>query len=119
MAEEDFAQASLLVRSCSFAETYFHLTVGECDAPGAPARWGPVHQVHSPGSLHYRHRAADISGSKTDMQNFVRWAVKTHLRDIAELIHNPGGSVDNGRTVPSSFWGSAWADHADHVHFAI
>ncbi len=117
---QEFVLASLLVRSCFFAETHFGLRVGECDAPGAPARWGPVHRVHAPGSLHYAHRAADISGSEQAMRRFCEWALRTHTGDMAELIHNPGASVKNGRVVPSSFWGSAtWAAHRNHIHFAI
>lgn len=119
MVAEDFSQASLLVRSCSFAETHFKLVVRECDAPGAPKRWGPVTAVHTQGSFHYRHRAADISGSEANMQRFVAWALRTHRDELAELIHNPGGSVDNGIVVPASFWGSAWGRHTNHIHFAI
>lgn len=116
----DVLQASLIVRSCSFAETHFGLRVSEMDAPGSPARWGPVHRVHSPGSLHYAHRAADITGTEQAMRRFCDWALRTHLDELAELIHNPGASVKNGRRVPSSFWGSAtWSAHRNHVHFAI
>ncbi|KQR47870.1 hypothetical protein ASF87_02630 [Microbacterium sp. Leaf161] len=119
-AAEDFSQASLFIRSCSFAETHFGLNVNECNAPGAPARWGPVTPgAHSPNSFHYRGRAADLVGSEADMQRFVRWAIDTHLGELAELIHNPGGSVDSGHRVPPSFWGSAWGRHKGHVHFAI
>ena len=116
---ESFQAASLLVRSCSFAETHFGLRVAECSAPGAPARWGPVHRVHSAGSFHYRGRAADISGNEQAMRRFCAWAMRTHLAELAELIHNPGASVDTGRHVPASFWGSAWAMHTNHVHLAI
>jgi hypothetical protein len=120
MAAEDFSHASLFVKSCSFAETHFGLRVTQCNAPGAPARWGPVTQVHTPGSLHYKGRAADLVGTEAEMQNFVRWAIKTHTADITELIHNPGGSIDNQKIVPSSVWGATvWAAHANHVHFAI
>jgi hypothetical protein len=108
------------VRSCSFAETHFGLHVAECDAPGAPARWGPVHPVHSKNSFHYRHRAADISGGGQAMQRFAAWAMEHHLAELAELIHNPNASVSGGRRVPSSFWGATvWAAHANHVHIAI
>lgn len=115
----DIAALSLLVRSCLFAENHFGLRVSECDAPGAPARWGPVHPVHAPGSYHYQHRAADISGTEQAMRRFCDWALRTHVGDIAELIHNPGASVKHGRQVPSSFWGGAWEEHRNHVHLAI
>ncbi len=112
-------QASLLVRICLRAERDFKLRVAECNAPGAPARWGPVHRVHSPNSFHYRGRAADISGSERNMRNFCGWVSRTHGPRVAELIHNPGCSIDNGKRVPASFWGSAWQGHRNHVHLAI
>lgn len=119
-AAAEFAGASLLVRSCSFAETHFGLVVHECDAPGAPARWGPVHRVHAPGSLHYLHRAADISGTEQAMRRFSDWTLRKHTQDMAELIHNPGASVKNGKVVPPLFWGSTtWEAHRNHVHFGI
>ena len=65
----ELVTASLIVRSCSFAETHFGLRVSEMDAPGSPARWGPVHRVHSSGSLHYAHRAADILRPEVDRGN--------------------------------------------------
>jgi hypothetical protein len=120
MLSAEVAALSLLVRSCLFAENHFGLRVAECDAPGAPSRWGPVHRVHAPGSYHYSHRAADISGTEQAMRRFCAWALRTHLRDMAELIHNPGASVKGGRQVPSSFWGTeTWAAHRNHVHLAI
>jgi hypothetical protein len=37
-----------------------------------------------------------------------------------ELIHNPNGSIKNGVPVPPGFWGAAtWAQHANHVHWAM
>jgi hypothetical protein len=37
-----------------------------------------------------------------------------------ELIHNPNGSIKNGKPVPPSFCGaSTWAEHANHVHWAM
>jgi hypothetical protein len=117
---QELALASLLVRSCSFAETHFGLRVAECSAPGAPSRWGPVHRVHARGSYHYIGRAADISGTEQAMRRFCDWALRTHLGDLAELIHNPGASVKGGRRVPPSFWGpQTWAAHANHIHIAI
>ena len=122
MASESREQAALTrsVRSCLFAQNHFGLKVAECDAPGAPRAWGPVHPVHTDGSLHYAHRAADISGTAQAMQRFCDWALRIHTVDLAELIHNPGGSVKNGRVVPSSYWGRrTWEAHRNHVHFAI
>lgn len=113
------AHLSLLVRSGLFAESHFGLRVSECDAPGAPARWGPVHQ-HGKNSYHYRHRAADMTGTEQAMRRFAAWAIRTHLGELAELIHNPGASVKLGKHVPSSFWGAeVWRAHQNHVHIAI
>jgi hypothetical protein len=59
------ALGGLLVTLCKRAEEHYGLRVAECDATGAPSRWGPVHPVHAVGSYHYAHRAADISGFRT------------------------------------------------------
>jgi hypothetical protein len=117
--EESVVAPSLLVSLCTAAEQHYGLHVGECDAPGAPARWGPVHRVHAPGSFHYLHRAADISGLELNMGRFTAWVSDTYGPRITELIHNPGGSIKNGKHVPASFWGSAWEKHRNHVHLAI
>lgn len=110
----------LLVALCHIAEDRFGLRVAECDAPGAPGRWGPVHRVHASGSYHYQHRGADISGLAQNMARFAHWVEKHHLTQIAELIHNPNASVKNGKPVSSGFWGAeTWSAHANHVHLAI
>jgi hypothetical protein len=112
--------ASLLVHFGMEAESDFRLVVTECNAPGAPVRWGPVHQVHARGSLHYVGRAADAHGSTQDMERFGQFMLKNHTPQLAELIHNPGCSVKDGRQVDPSFWGpEVWAQHANHVHFAV
>jgi hypothetical protein len=111
---------SLLVRLCHAAEDHYGLHIGECDAPGAPSRWGPVHHVHAKHSLHYAHRAADISGLEQNMRRFAAWVSAHNTPQLAELIHNPGSSIKNGHTVPTSFWGTTtWNGHRDHVHLAI
>ena len=112
--------AALLVHFGLEAESAYHLVTNECDAPGSPARWHPVHPVHAAGSLHYAHRAADAHGSTADMQAFGLFLLHDHTHQLAELIHNPGCSVKNGSVVPPSFWGSAtWEAHRNHVHFAV
>jgi hypothetical protein len=114
------ALGGLLVTLCKRAEEHFGLRVAECDAPGAPSRWGPVHQVHATGSYHYAHRAADISGLPQSMNRFTRWVARNNTPRLAELIHNPNGSVKHGETVAKSFWGAdTWASHANHVHLAV
>jgi hypothetical protein len=120
VVEETGAEAAgLLVTLCHAAENHYGLRVHECDAPGAPPHWGPVHRVHSPGSYHYLHRAADISGLEGNMRRFCSWVSANYGTRLAELIHQPGCSVKDGRGVPGSFWGSAWDQHRDHVHLAI
>lgn len=102
------------------AEEMFGLSVHECSAPGAPARWGPVHPVHSANSLHNQGRAFDAGGSTEDMRRFAAFLVENYTGDIAELIHNPNGSVKDRQRVGSDFWGPVtWAGHANHIHLAI
>ena len=114
------APGALLVALCKKAENHFGLHIGECDAPGAPDRWGPVHHVHATHSLHYAHRAADISGLSQSMIRFTRWVARNHTPQLAELIHNPGGSIKNRQVVNPTFWGTTtWNAHKDHVHLAI
>lgn len=118
--EEPEAIGGLLVTLCHRAEDHFGLRIAECDAPGAPAAWGPVHHVHAAHSLHYAHRAADISGLSQNMIRFTTWVAANHGPRLAELIHNPGGSIKNGQTVNSTFWGTTtWNAHANHVHLAV
>jgi hypothetical protein len=87
-----------------------------------------------PGSVltsAYRPGAADYHGAGEAID--IGWAGndQRHLMPIAaalaqtfpnstELIHNPNGSIKNGRPVPPGFWGPAtWAAHANHVHWAM
>lgn len=55
------------------------------------------------------------------VRRFCDWALRTHLGELAELIHKPGrASVKDGRRVPSPFWGSGtWVGHQTHMHLAI
>ena len=102
------------------AEDRFGLSVGECSAPGAPARWGPVAPVHATKSLHYDGRAFDAGGSTAAMAEFAAWVAENYTGSIAELIHNPTGSVKNGQRVDPGFWGNVtWAAHANHIHLAL
>lgn len=102
------------------AERDFGLTVAECNAPGAPARWGPVHDGHTATSLHFDGRAFDASGSAGDMVAFAAWVDENCAAQMAELIHNPNGSIKHGVRRDSDFWGTAtWNGHRNHVHAAI
>lgn len=111
---------SLLVRLCFTAEEHYGLRVAECNAPGAPERWGPVHKVHAANSYHYKGQAADISGIEKSMRQFCTWVSKNYGTQITELIHNPGCSIKDGHPKDSSFWGNdTWNAHANHVHLVI
>jgi len=112
---------SLLVDLGRLAEDRFGLTIGECSAPGAPARWGPVTPgVHSQNSLHNVGRAFDAGGSKADMEAFSAFVDENHASQIAELIHNPNGSIKNGQRVSPDFWGEAtFQAHRNHIHLAV
>jgi len=96
------------------AKNRFGLSVGEYPP------FGPVHNVHARGSLHYLGRAFDASGPAASMRAFALWVTNNYGSHITELIHNPGFSIKNGRRVPPSFWGAAtWAAHSNHVHVGI
>ena len=104
------------------AERDFGLTITECNAPGAPARWGPVHAGHTATSLHFAGRAFDAVGSAGDMDAFAAWVDENCPTQMAELIHNPNGSIKNGvrRHPAEDFWGTGtWNGHRNHVHAAI
>jgi peptidoglycan hydrolase-like protein with peptidoglycan-binding domain len=102
------------------AERDFGLTVAECSAPGAPARWGPVHDGHTATSLHFAGRAFDAGGSAKNMDAFAAWVDENCPTQMAELIHNPNGSIKNGIRRDAEFWGTAtWNGHRNHVHAAI
>ncbi|MGH9225034.1 MAG: peptidoglycan-binding domain-containing protein [Acidimicrobiales bacterium] len=121
VADNSFGSAALtLVELGHAAERDFGLTVTECSAPGAPARWAPVHPGHSANSLHFSGRAFDTSGPTTAMRAFAAF-VDERVGSITELIHNPNGSIKDGKRVAApTFWGDAtWAAHVDHVHVAI
>lgn len=95
------------------------LTVSECDAPGAPDRWGPVHQVHARDSLHYKHRAFDAGGADESKQHaYCVWLKENHQEQLEQLIHNPGFAIYHGKVVdgPGFYGAKVWAQHANHVH---
>lgn len=112
---------SLLVRLGRIAEDQFGLQVTECCAPGAPARWGPVTPgVHSENSLHYRGEAFDAGGPLAQQEAYTAWVATNHGSQLAELIHNPNGSIDSGQPVGPDFWGAdTWQAHLRHVHVAV
>lgn len=78
---------------------------------------------HVADSLHKSGRAFDASGTPAQMKAFTDWLKHNFGSSLTELIHNPGGSIKNGKSVPSSFWNTPtqdiWGGHAGHVHVGI
>jgi hypothetical protein len=76
--------------------------------------------THVSGSYHYEGRAVDLVADSSYMDNAAQWIANNLTSQLTEGIHNPGLSVKNGQTVPSSYWGSAtWAEHVNHIHLAV
>jgi hypothetical protein len=64
-------------------------------------------------------RAFDAVGTADQMLRFARH-IKKYYKYVTEGIHNPNLSIDHGRRVPPSFWGSTvWEQHRSHVHIAV
>jgi len=74
---------------------------------------------HVADSYHKQGRAFDASGTPEQMAKFTEFLNHNFKTSLTELIHNPGGSIKNGKSVPGSFWGSLWGEHKGHVHVAI
>jgi phage-related protein len=46
--------------------------------------------------------------------------IASNFPNSTELIHNPNGSIKNGKPVPPGFWGTdTWMQHINHVHWAM
>ena len=75
--------------------------------------------THVTDSYHYKGRAVDLTGSTQEMNKAAKWINRTLVLSLVEGIHNPGLSVDNHKHVPSSFWGSEWSEHTNHIHLAV
>jgi hypothetical protein len=76
--------------------------------------------THANNSYHYKGRAVDLAGSTQEMNRAAKWIAKLMTGTLTEGIHNPGLSVDNHHSVPSSFWGEpTWSEHANHIHLAV
>jgi hypothetical protein len=76
--------------------------------------------VHVTNSLHYQGRAEDLAASSSIMNQAAKWILQNFGSQLAEGIHNPGLSIKNGKTVPSSFWGAVtWQAHRNHIHVAV
>lgn len=75
---------------------------------------------HSANSWHYKNKAIDIGGSPAIMRAAASAIQRSFGSKILELIHNPGYSIKNGKRVPAGFWGGGtWANHGNHVHWAM
>ena len=74
------------------------------------------------GSLHSTGQAADYVPADWKGASA---AVNRIGGSLLEGIYNPGSfggspvSWDTGSRVPSSFWGSEWGNHLDHIHLAV
>jgi hypothetical protein len=98
--------AALLLELADVAQTRFNLTIT-----------ATTNGSHVPGSLHYQKRAFDASGSEANMRAYANYVASTRLPDIAELIHNPGVAIKNGRIVSGPLvYAAVWLGHRDHVH---
>lgn len=78
--------------------------------------------IRKSNDYHGRGEAIDIGVSGNRQDGLMPIAAKLALMfpQSTELIHNPNGSIKNGHVVPPSFWGAAtWAQHANHVHWAM
>lgn len=64
---------------------------------------------HAPGSYHYRGRAFDAAGSRSQMSRFYREMAGTNP---TELFYDPVGGIKHGRNI------GAIGGHSDHVHIA-
>jgi hypothetical protein len=111
-------KAGVLVSLGHIAESY-GLRVSECNAPGAPKSWGPVTQVHVPGSMHYMGRAFDTSGSETQMHAYCQFIHQHYKATLTQLIHNPGFAVYHGHDVGPAVYAAVWAGHRNHVHVGV
>lgn len=75
---------------------------------------------HVSNSYHYLGRAVDIAGPSQVMNQAAKWIEENLGHVLTEGIHNPGLSIKDKHSVPSSFWGSeTWAAHANHIHVAV
>lgn len=74
---------------------------------------------HVINSYHKQGRAFDASGSAADMKAFSDWVAKNFGHSVTELIHNPGGSIKDGKHAAPSIWGKLWGKHRNHVHVAV
>lgn len=76
--------------------------------------------THVSDSYHYLGRAVDLAGPAQVMDQAATWIEQNLGHVLTEGIHNPGLSIKDKHSVPSSFWGSeTWAAHANHIHVAV
>ena len=69
-------------------------------------------------SAHAFGDAIDVASSDAGMKSLAS-RIAGHYHNSYELIHNPNGSIKEGKNVPASYWGAAtWAAHLNHVHWA-
>jgi hypothetical protein len=71
-------------------------------------------------SDHVSGHAVDLAGSTEAMARAVSYIKSSGIAQrLKQGIHNPGLSINLGKTVPASFWGVAWGQHINHIHLAL
>lgn len=71
-------------------------------------------------SDHVSGHAVDIAGAIPLMNTVVAYIKSSGIAGrLKQGIHNPGLSINAGKTVPTAFWGAAWPQHIDHIHLAL
>lgn len=100
--------AALLTELSGIAVSRFHLRIGSTTGGN-----------HVPGSYHYQGRAFDADGSEADMRAFAQFVFAQYGTRIAELIHNPGPAIKDGKSVSGPIvYAAVWLGHRNHVHVA-
>lgn len=96
--------ADILTAAATAAETKFNLKITSV-----------LGGTHVKGSLHYKGRAFDASGSQADMAAFAKWLVDNYAIFALEIFFDPSNiRIKDGVQLPHNVGG-----HTDHVHFAI
>jgi hypothetical protein len=71
-------------------------------------------------SDHPSGHAVDVAGPVSAMDEATSFIKQSSIASkLKQGIHNPGLSINRGVTVPSSYWGIAWGQHANHLHLAL
>ena len=96
-----------LYKLAKIAQNKFGLSVREF------APFDKVDPVHTKGSFHYSNKAMDVSGDPARMAAFNKYVARKHGKWVAEMFHDPGINLDNGKRT------GAIGGHGSHVHVAV